>query len=206
MKILLRNILLLMACLTLPLFAQKQQGLDLTTVKTNTLYIGWGSQFNGIGLGYERCLSHEHQLYLQTGFGFGYSSMTWIGSVPTASGEQQLQFGDLFSYSYTMPVGMTYLVGYRRSKFELGAGMATSYQHTLYKKLDETTNHVSANLFGHIGWRWQARSGFLFRVGLSPMYSLSKENVWTNAIIFGNDADSSNRFALSSYLSFGWAF
>ncbi len=206
MKTLLRSILLLTSCFALPLSAQEKQGLDLTTVKTNVLYLGWGAQFNGIGLGYERCLSHEQQLYLQTGFGFGYSSMSWFGVVPTASGEQQLQFGNLLSYSYTLPVGMTYLVGHRRSKLELGAGMATSYQHSVYKGLNETTNKVSANLFGHIGWRWQARSGFLFRIGLSPMYSLNKDNVWANAITFGDDDNSNKRFALSSYLSFGWAF
>lgn len=204
MKILfLKSLLLLTACTALPVSAQ-EQGPDLSTVKTNTLSLGWGAAFNGVGIGYERCLSRQKQLYLQTGFGFGYSSMDWVTYNAEAPEDQQWQWGDFRSYSYTVPAGVTYLMGKKRSKFELGAGITASYHHNVYEGLDKTENKFSSYLFGNVGWRWQARSGFLFRIGVSPLLSINKTTYWANSLTFGNDDD--NRFAVAPYFSFGWAF
>lgn len=93
-------------------------------------------------------------------------------------------------------------MGKRRSKLELGAGAAYSYEHLSAGGVKEDSSFL--NFYCNVGWRWQARSGFLFRIGLSPVFATDKDNYWSNSITFGDEYDS--RLALSLYIGIGWSF
>lgn len=165
----------------------------------NALFLEFGASSNGLGIGYERKLLKDEQLYLRTGLGYGYSDLDVIYQ-PT--GSEQWYWGDGHTISYTLPVGATYLLRNHRSKLELGIGTALTYQHSSgdggYKD-----NEFTANVYCNVGWRWQARSGFLLRMGLSPVYSLNKDNVWNDGVTIGNH---DKRYVLGFYLGVGWAF
>lgn len=191
---------------------QQQPHLDVVA-PTHVLYLEWGAASNGLGIGYERRLLSDHQLYLRTGLGFGYSSSdswTVVADPGTQSGTTaggQLVEYKLKNYSYCVPVGVTYLVGRHRSKLETGMGISVLYEHETLKAdggmQSASDNSWSANAFANVGWRWQARSGFLFRVGLSAVCALNKNTYWNDGVTFG-DAD--DRVAVAPYVGFGWSF
>ena len=169
------------------------------TAPDNTLFLELGPASNGIGVGYERRLLKSAQLYLRTGLGFGFST---DDALYQSAGSNNWSQGDCHTYSYTVPVGATYLLWDHRSKLELGAGAAFTYQHSSVEGYNKDDS-FGANLYGNVGWRWQARSGFLLRMGLSPIYSLNKDNVWNNGVTIGNH---DKRCVLGFYLGLGWAF
>jgi hypothetical protein len=100
--------------------------------KRNSIFLEWGAASNGFGIGYEHRLSSKAQLYLRTGFGYGTAS-----------------YGD--NYILTLPLGATWLLGKRRSKLELGAGAAYSYEHLSAGGVKEDSSFL--NFYGNVGWR-----------------------------------------------------
>ena len=120
------------------------------TAPDNTLFLELGPASNGIGVGYERRLLKSAQLYLRTGLGFGFST---DDALYQSAGSNNWSQGDCHTYSYTVPVGATYLLWDHRSKLELGAGAAFTYQHSSVEGYNKDDSF--ANLYGNVGWRPQ---------------------------------------------------
>lgn len=62
-------------------------------------------------------------------------------------------------------------------------------------------NSFGYYFFGDIGYRHTARSGFLFRAGLSPSFNFGDRYAISRGF-----SDTFHRFTLGAYLGFGWAF
>lgn len=140
-------------------------------------------------------------LGFRTGLGFVYSE-----SMSMFAGSSDLR-------GWSVPLELNYLLGRRKNHLEVGAGVNLGLynEHVEYSEWEyvgqdasginiynavphrETRNSWGHLIYGNVGWRRQAASGFLIRAGISPSFNLG-----------GSHAIS--RAAFWPYLSFGWAF
>lgn len=155
-----------------------------STIRMQTVFLESGAASNGIGLNYERRLKSDPRWGWRAGVAWGYG-MEWISHVYSSS-----------ERIYTGSLGMNYLLGQKRSKLELGAGVSAglynSHFDIKYYGVSKE-NKFGYYLYGNIGYRYQARNGFQFRAGWSPVTGLgTKHGLKSQADVF--------------YLSVGWSF
>lgn len=173
------------AMLTLASLAQAQ---TVTNVEDNpkrqSVFLEWGCGSNGIGLNYEQRLKKDPRWGWRAGLSWGYSESSWFSLMSTSE------------RAYTGSLGMNYLLGKGRSKLELGAGVNAGLYNSHLKVesgFKAKENSFGYYAYGNIGYRYQAKSGFQFRAGWSPITGFgTKHGLDSDAAIF--------------YLSFGWAF
>lgn len=103
---------------------------------------------------------------------------------------------------------MNYLVGKNKHQLEVGVGVNVGLYNDHYTiarleknevMSDSKFDHKKENNFGAfgfatLGYRYTARKGFQFRIGVTPAY------VW------GSNRETKNKFVLAPYISFGKAF
>jgi len=77
-------------------------------------------------------------------------------------------FSDSETRIYAFPITTSYLIGSAKHKFEVGGGILAGHQK------DHFDEGFFLSLTGIAGYRYEADSGFLFRVGLAPFYGLTK--------------------------------
>lgn len=104
-----------------------------------------------------------------------------------------------------MPLGVNCILGNRRSKFEIGPGISMGYYSFELRWLNiapgsnswiidfkSTTHRFGYFCFCDIGYRYQRESGFMFRVGLTPVFD------------FGGKYAVETSNSLRLYISFGY--
>lgn len=153
------------------------------TIPRQSVFLEIGGASNGIGLNYEQRLKNPKWGWrVGASWGFAKSSSSFFDS---SSSE----------YAYSGSLGMNYLAGKRRSKLELGGGVSMGIHHCSSEFLGESDkeNIFAYYFYGSVGWRYQARSGFQFRAGLSPVFSFGGKHGLDSRLFW-------------PYLSVGWAF
>ena len=173
--------------------------------RKNSLYGELAGASNGVGVNFESRFSKTSPFGWRVGLAWGY-------------GESDFAFGDSESLrAYTVPLGVNWLIGKGRSKFELGAGVSLglynlhrkSYDYQLkgyveasdgtkipyYEGVPHTdkSNKFGYFLFGDIGYRHVSRKGFLFRAGISPSFNFDDSHGVSKVFFF-------------PYLGFGYSF
>ncbi len=107
---------------------------------------------------------------------------------------------------WAVPVGVNYLAGNQKNNLELGIGASLGMANLHYTDFDADGKSRSKDTFGYfffgdVGYRHVARSGFLFRVGLSPTFNFGGEHA-----IGRSFSDTFHHLNLGGYLAFGWNF
>jgi hypothetical protein len=88
------------------------------------------------------------------------------------------------------PLSVSYITGKNKSHFEAGGGLLLGVEK------ESDVSNTLVDLIGFIGYRYQpAGKGFLFRIGLTPFFSLD-----------GNANYPDNGFMLSGGISLGYHF
>lgn len=153
------------------------------TIPRQSVFLEIGGSSNGVGLNYERRLK-DPKWGWRVGASWGFAASS--SSVFDYSSSE---------YVYSGSLGLNYLLGEKRSKLELGGGINMGIHHCSSEFLGESSkeNIFAYYFYGSVGWRFQARSGFQFRAGLSPVFS------------FGGKHGLDSKF-FCPYLSVGWAF
>lgn len=149
-----------------------------------SVFLEIGNASNGVGLNYEHRLKNNPKWGWRIGASWGYSSSS-SSLFDAGSSERR----------YTGSLGLNHLSGSQRSKLELGAGinMGLYNTHFYFWDYEGKENNFGYYFYGTVGWRYQARSGFQFRLGAGPVFSFGGKHGLGNA-------------AFCPYLSVGWAF
>lgn len=96
-----------------------------------------------------------------------------------------------------VPVLGSLLFGERKSKLELGAGFLFGHKNVKSASGNSKTGSAIFDLTGVVGYRYQPSSGgFLFRIGITPFYTLNG----------GENAYPQKGFFISGGLSIGYNF
>lgn len=172
----------------------------------HALSLDLGGTSSGIGIAWDARFKKGSPWGYRAGLGWGYQEeTTFLG--PKSS----IRF-------YNLPAEVNYLMGKRRSKLELGAGLQFSLfnshvgfyqfhidqeQQSVYlvKTGEEKRNQFKTNLTLTVGYRHISKKGFLFRAGLTPMLQLTDKWVSANYKEYKRGT-----IFIAPYLSFGWAF
>jgi hypothetical protein len=189
-------ITLLILCLAATQTAMAQQSENTQ----KSLYLELLGPSNIIGLNYDSRLKPDSPWGYRVGMGYTYSKNYGL-----LSGSNSIRGVD-------MPIEANYLLGKKRSKFELGLGVNLGYYKEEYdvwnlNKVGEEDGLIyyesvyagkeSHSLwgyyfFGNIGYRYQPSHGFQFRVGISPSFNLGGEHAVSKSVF--------------PYISFGYLF
>jgi hypothetical protein len=168
--------------------------------RDKSVFLEIGGPSNFAGINYEARFKKGSPWEYRVGLAFAYAS------------NSNFLFDDYNSMrAWTMPLGVNYLIGHKRSQLELGAGINVGLYNLHYTEWKEVTNPTNSEytttfeafpktdncfeyyLFANVGYRHVSKKGFLFRVGITP------------AVSFGGKHDFKG-FWLAPYISFGKAF
>ncbi len=194
--------LLIIFALVVPMAVSAQQSdqSDQTdkNPKPHAVYLELLGASTMVGVSYDaRFNSHTHWGW-RAGLSFAYSSSDNFFSYATST------------RAWAVPIEVNYLLGNWRNSLEMGVGanLGVYNNHWVVPLLGPTggMEEESENLFGYylfadIGYRHVARSGFLFRAGVSPSLNFGDEHA-----VYRGFASEAKRVGLSVYLGFGWAF
>lgn len=134
--------------------------------KTRSVFIELFGPSNLIGISYDsRFTSH-------TSFGYRIGISYFKGGGTSLLGMSS-------NYGFFCPIEVNYLLGEKKHKFEIGSGVEIGFCSEKIFYFDiKTEQHITENnkIFGYyfysnIGYRYQARNGFQFRVGINPTFS-----------------------------------
>lgn len=171
-------------------------------VRTKSVYVEAFGPSNTIGITYDARFNENSRWGYRVGFGFGYASSTSIF------------YGKTSTRGYTVPLGLNYLVGGKKHNLELGVGLNVGFynNHDIAlepwyiektpgntEQIGWTAKPIKENKFGTfaygtIGYRYTAKKGFQFRIGITPAVAFSFKGIY------------SHRVAFAPYISFGKAF
>lgn len=170
-------------------------------VRGKSVYLEVFGPSNYIGVNYDARFSKNSKWGYRVGFGFGYSS----SSDP---------LGDASTRAYSVPLGVNYFVGNNKHNLELGLGVNVG----LYNNHDYIMEGIYGNDaagkpqllgvksvptketkfgmfgFGTVGYRYTAKKGFQFRIGVTPARIIAADNIYDRKTV------------LMPYISFGKAF
>jgi len=158
----------------------------------NSLFMEIGGPSNLVGIGYEHRFDKQAKWGWRTGLGFIYSEQSGIF----------VNNSDL--RGWTVPLELNYLAGRSKNHLELGVGLNLGYynvhEETVYLKpisqnangdylYDEERQRCTHNTWGHffygnVGYRHQSTKGFIFRVGISPSFSLGNSHAVSKAFFW----------------------
>ncbi|WP_033150257.1 hypothetical protein [Prevotella sp. RM4] len=189
-------ITLLILCLAATQTAMAQQSENTQ----KSLYLELLGPSNIVGLNFDSRLKPDSPWGYRVGMGYTYSKNYGL-----LSGSNSIRGVDV-------PIEANYLLGKKRSKFELGLGVNLGYYKEEYdvwnlNKVGEEDGLIyyesvyagkeSHSLwgyycFGNIGYRYQPSHGFQFRVGISPSFNLGGKHAVSKSVF--------------PYISFGYVF
>lgn len=163
--------------------------------RSHNIYLDFFESSNVVSVSYDTRFPGSEVLGWHAGVGF--------------SGAHLYDFLD-FHPGVSIPLGINALFGHRASKFEIGVGAASGmyfYRDKEYRYMKddgtwvETSNFVgpthtqfACTLGINLGYRWQRRNGFGFRIGLSPCINVSSGGTYINL------------FSAMPYIGFGYTF
>lgn len=179
----------ILACLSID--AQNQR---------RSVYLELAGASNGVGLSYDARFKEGSPWGYRAGLGWAYAS------------ESSLFFDSQSMRYYSSMLEVNYLLGKRKSKLEIGLGTSLGFVNRHYNEA-EIINSVQTpdawiiesvsvpkkeNIFAYffytnIGYRHQAKSGFQWRIGISPSFTFGGKNAV-------------DKPALYPYFSLGYAF
>lgn len=193
--------IVLVACLSIinstTLCAQESKS-DKENSKINrSIYLEFLGPSNFLGLSYDSRIRPESSWGYRIGVGYYYEKSSLFTS-------QYSNFG------LSAPIEVNYLLGKRRHKLEVGLGVNLGIysDKTFYYinsvdsqdlNMQQTTGYTRQTKFGYyfysnIGYRYQAKKGFLFRTGISPSFN------------FGDKYGVRKRPILYPYIAVGYSF
>jgi len=195
-KISLSLLAISMLALATPVSAQK----STIQERDKSIYLEIGEPSNFVGVNYEAKFKPGSPWGYRVGLAFAYAASS------------DYLFNDYNSArAWTVPVGVNYLIGRKRSKLELGAGVSMGLYNLhytdwkvdfdptnpdepiTYESIPKKDNCFEYFLYANVGYRHVSKKGFLFRVGITPTFS------------FGGKHDFKG-LLLSPYISFGKSF
>lgn len=197
----------LLACSSLSLTAGETAHDVITSASVSAprKTIGEGhavTNLSGILVGPYGWLSAHFDKRLKGNDGWGYD----VGLGYAFSSSTSPFGNDDHWHMITLTPQMNYLLGKKKSKLELGAGMTLalvmgktsldysgpypSHRHITY---EEHETYFGYYFVGTIGYRLQPRHGFSLRAGVSPVFGFGGEH-------------SVDKFYLLPYLGFGFTF
>lgn len=173
-------------------------GMNVSVAQDATRHIAveaFGAQ-NTIGINYDARLKGNSGLGYRIGIGYGYGNSSGLF-------DQKVN-------GVAIPLELNYLLGKKKSKLEIGFGTSIGMYHineSVWVNTPSTPSEpdytgglesVSSNrmgyfLFGNIGYRYQPKRGFVFRIGITPSFN------------FG-DKHGINRDSFYPYIGFGKSF
>lgn len=151
---------------------------------------------NTVGINYDSRIKGNSGLGYRMGIGFGYGDNSdWFDQKIKGMG---------------VPIELNYLLGKKNHKLEVGFGASLGIYHvketTWYyyqpvppeaeghdEQYTSTSNRLGYFMFGDIGYRYQRKNGFMFRIGVSPSFN------------FG-DKYGLKKSAFYPYIGLGWSF
>lgn len=172
----------------------------VTQERDKSVYLEIGGASNFAGVNYEAPFKNGSPWRYRVGVAFAY-----------ASSSDYLFNNYNSARAWTVPVGVNYLIGRKRSKLELGAGVSMGLYNLhytdwkvdfnptnpdepiTYESIPKKDNCFEYFLYANVGYRHVSKKGFLFRIGITPTVS------------FGGKHDFKG-FWLSPYISFGKSF
>ena len=151
-----------------------------------------GLQYDGIALNYDCRFKKNQQWGYNLGFAFGYAQSSSL-------------FGSLESLrSYSVPMGMSYLVWPKKHTLEVGLGQVIGLYNQHYNKIElvdenydfilKKSNQILQYFYGNVGYRYTANRGFQFRLGFTPVLALM------------GGKNTNKGFMMGAYITFGKAF
>ncbi len=154
-------LLLLLFCLSLgTMQAQQRRNIYAEFLGASNLFgISYDSRFNArTPWGYRVGLSYAFST--QSCFLFDYASTT---------------------HGFSVPAEVNYLLGSKRHFLEIGAGLSLGYYRGKATFSSEGTD-ISLKeekfgyfLYGAVGYRYHARKGFTFRIGINPSFNFGDQ-------------------------------
>lgn len=218
--------LLLLFAAFLPLAAMAQDDGD-KKIKDQDVYLELLGASTMVGVNYDARFNDHTRWGWRAGLGFAYTESDgfFAGSTSTrgwgvpvgvnyliGSRKNNLEIGlganvgiyniHYNDYSYQQTDEATF----NNAVLNGGSGVAWRVetgdgQYYLVYRHNKSTNRFGYYFFGDVGYRHVANSGFLFRVGLSPCYNFGDSHAVSRGF-----ADGFQKFTMSIYLGFGWAF
>lgn len=216
--------MLLALCLPLSVMAKDA---DSTRVKDRSVYLELLGASTMVGINYDARFNDHTRWGWRAGLGFAYTDQDgfYVGSTSTRGWGVPIDINYLVgSRKNNLELGIganvgIYNIHYNDYSFQKtdeatfnnvtlngGSGVAWKVstgdgQYYLVYRNNKSKNRFGYYLFGDVGYRHVANSGFLFRVGLSPSYNFGDKHAVCRGI-----TDGFHKFAMSIYLGFGWVF
>ncbi len=186
-----KAILSILICLiSFHVFGQKIDSCKDKTYKN--LYLELLGASNMIGISYDTRINSGSVFGYRVGISYFYGT----------------DYNSNKGHGISVPWEFNCLLGKRRSKFEIGAGINiglysieekymidSNGNETIFEPLIEITRKQKTfgyYIFSNIGYRYQRKNGFMFRVGVSPSFN------------FGDRCGISKSPVLYPYISFGY--
>ncbi len=154
----------------------------------------FGAQ-NLVGVNYDSRFKGNDGFGFRVGVGFGYGDNSYLF-------DQDVK-------GVGVPVEINYLFGKGNHKLEIGFGASLGFYHVketvgyiyvpepggeiISGEYTNKSNQFGYMMFGDIGYRYQRKNGFMFRVGISPSFNFGDK--------YGLDKSS-----FYPYIGFGWSF
>lgn len=176
----------------------QQSGQTVENSKPRAVYMELLGASTMVGVNYDARFNRHTHWGWRAGLSFAYSSSDNFFGHATST------------RAWAVPLGVNYLLGNWRNNLEMGVGVNLGVYNNHYVEPlidpDGGLEENSENLFGYyffadVGYRHVARSGFLFRAGVSPSLNFGDGH----AVCRGFSGEP-KRVGLSVYLGFGWAF
>lgn len=161
-----------------PLFFQHVLGQDR---QQRSIYLELFGASNTIGISYDARIKRNSPWGYRVGVGYAYSSSSSFLFDNSSS-----------TRGVSLPLEVNYLLGKKRNMLELGVGTNLgfyranySYREFSYEQEDDLVIlvpkemvEVSEDSFGYylyatLGYRFQAKNGFQFRMGVSPSFNFA---------------------------------
>lgn len=183
---------LLALCLTMTATAQKS---NEGTTKDHAVYLELLGGSSEIGVNYDARFNKHTRWGWRAGLGFAYSESS--GCFDHSNSIR----------AWSVPFGINYLIGNKKNYLELELGASLGLYNGHYEEWTSEYHQATENKFGYfffgdIGYRHVANSGFLFRIGLNPLFNFGGEHAVYRVI--GNSY--AHKLSMGFYLGFGWAF
>lgn len=224
-----KNLFLITAlCLPLTLLAQTT---DDDNAKDHSVYLEIGGASPIVGANYEQRFGKNSHWGVRAGLGFGYSSSSgfFVGSTSTrgwtvpvgvnylvGNKKNSLEVGVGVSLGlYNLHNNEVYVENVSEETFKDYMANPQNYPDNIFSAYasDDThgyalgyiytksKNEFGYYFFGNIGYRHVAKSGFMFRVGVTPTLTFGGKHA-----VYCGFSDDYNKVSAIPYIGFGWAF
>lgn len=147
--------------------------------RSQAVYLELFGASNLIGVNFDERfkVSSETGFGWRTGLGFGFSSSSISHAFNISEGE--IKEIDVYNklFRLSAPVGVNYLLGKSNSKIETEIGAILCFDHYLSAGDAGSVNQFGIIPYLSLGYRYVSEKGFLFRVGVLPIYNYASKRL-----------------------------